>query len=159
MVRSFSSYLDSGLVAPSYGWGAMALCLTKHGEKHGHSNEIPKKMGEKQRNTNKDLMFLNVEPCWTIYFRNEDCHNSGVWGWNDPQNWCLLGIQWEKMQHITYIYIYIMIICIYILYDYICIYIYIYIILCLLADKMLKVTYGTGQIGQLQIRGVSTPQA
>jgi hypothetical protein len=28
-----------------------------------------------------------------------------------------------------------------------------------LADKMLKVTYGTGQIGQLQIRGVSTPQA
>ena len=41
MVRSFSSYLDSGLVAPSHGWGAMALCLSKHGEKHGHSNEIP----------------------------------------------------------------------------------------------------------------------
>ena len=116
MVRSFSSYLDSGLVAPSHGWGAMALCLTKHGEKHGHSNEIPKKMREKPRNTNKHLMFLNVEPCWTIYFRNEDCHNSGVWGWNDPQNWCLPGIQWEKMQHITYIYI--IWLYVYILYDY-----------------------------------------
>ena len=146
MVRSFSSYLDSGLVAPSHGWGAMALCLTKHGEKHGDIATESHNLGEKQRNTNKHLMFLNVEQCSAIYFCNEDCHNSGVWGWNDPQNWCLLGIQSEKC-NILRVYIYI-----YILYDYMYVNIYIYY-------KMLKVTYGTGQIGQLQIRGVSTPQA